>query len=153
MGLAAWLYTTPPRDRLGLMSTLIKAAREHDTVLRNILTDPRLLSASPIIDKRLFFRKAPASYRTIAQAADAYCRKFWGHGVKDVVSNKCPEPPTGVADDIGGHKPFASTVAAMPIKPDGWDFRVVLGRIRKGFRGLAVKKPETQKLRKFGGSP
>jgi endogenous inhibitor of DNA gyrase (YacG/DUF329 family) len=151
MGLAAWLYTTPPRDRLGLMSTLIKAAREHDTELRNILTDPRLLSASPLRDKRLFFRKSSGSYRTIAQAANAYCRMFWGHGVKGVVGNKCQEPPTGVADDIDGHKPVASTVAAMPIKPDGWDFRVELGRIRKGFRELAVEKPETQKLSKLGG--
>jgi hypothetical protein len=153
MGLAARLYTTPPRERLGLMSTLIMAARQHDTELRNILTDPRLLSASPIEDKRFFFRKAPASYRTIAQAANAYCQMFWGHGVKDVVRNKCPEPPTGVADDIDGHKPVASTVVAMPIKPDGWDFRATLGPICKGFRWIAVDKPTTQKLRNLGGCP
>lgn len=92
--LAAWLYMTPPAERLGLMAKLIAAARGHDAQLRSIFTDPRLLGASPH-EPWLFFRKAPRSYKTIAQAADAYCRRFWGAGVASVVQGHCPEPVTG----------------------------------------------------------
>lgn len=92
--LAHDLYALPPNTRLGFMAELIEAAREHDAQLRSILTDPVLLSAGRE-DKGLFHRRAPSSYKTIAQAAHAYCRKFWGHGVKDVVYRRCPDPETG----------------------------------------------------------
>lgn len=92
--LAVALYSLPPFERLGFMHDLIEAARDHDAHLRGILTDPRLLSAPPE-KAHLFFRRCPASYRTIAQAADAYCRRFWGYGAPDVVHSRCPEPETG----------------------------------------------------------
>jgi hypothetical protein len=47
MDLAEALYSAPIGQRLGMMADLIRAARDHDAELRNILTDPRLLSASP----------------------------------------------------------------------------------------------------------
>lgn len=92
--LAHDLYALPSNKRLGFMAELIDAAREHDAQLRSILTDPVLLSAGRE-DKGLFHRRAPSSYKTIAQAAHAYCRKFWGHGVKDVIYRRCPDPETG----------------------------------------------------------
>lgn len=92
--LAHDLYTSPPNQRLGFMAEIITAARTHDAQLRGILTDPRLLCASRD-SPGLFFRRCPASYKTIAQAADRYCRKFWGHGVRPVIFNRCPEPETG----------------------------------------------------------
>jgi hypothetical protein len=95
---AKWLahdiYGLPPNQRLGFMAKLIEAAREHDTQLRSIFTDPVLLSAGRE-DRGLFHRKAPLTYKTIAQAADAYCRKFWGYGVRRVIYKECPEPETG----------------------------------------------------------
>lgn len=93
-GLAFELYTRPLHLRLGFMAELIEAARDHDAQLRSILTDPILLSAGRE-DKGLFHRRAPLTYKTISQAAHAYCRKFWGHGVKDVVYKRCPDPETG----------------------------------------------------------
>lgn len=96
--LAHDLYTIPPNMRLGFIAKIIKAAREHDAQLRSILTDPTLLSAG-IADRGLFHRKAPLTYKTIAQAANAYCRRFWGYGIKAVIYNNCPEPETG---EVGG---------------------------------------------------
>ena len=76
------------------MASLIDAARTSDAQLRSILTDPLLLSASRETPG-LFFRRCPSSYKTISQAADSYCRKFWGHGVRTVIYDRCPEPETG----------------------------------------------------------
>lgn len=92
--LAHDLYTSPPHMRLGFMAKIIEAARGRDAQLRSILTDPVLLSAGKE-DRGLFHRKAPLTYKTISQAADAYCRRFWMHGVKDVIYKECPEPDTG----------------------------------------------------------
>ena len=82
LNLAELVYTAPIGERLGIMKTIVETAREHDAVLRNILTDPTLLGASPT-DRHLFHRRSPGSYRTISQAADAYCRKFFGLSVKE----------------------------------------------------------------------
>lgn len=92
--LAHDLYSKAPRNRLSFMAEIIEAARDHDAQLRSILSDPVLLSAGRE-DRGLFHRRAPLTYKTIAQAADAYCRKFWGHGVKAVIYRKCPDPDTG----------------------------------------------------------
>lgn len=142
--LAAWLYTAPVGQRLGIMSDLIEAARGEDAMLRNILTDPRLLFASPITDSRLFYRRAPGSYRTIAQAADAYCRKFLGQGVQAVISGNCPPPPTGEGNDVVGHSPQAASGSA-PVAPDGWDFRVNLNKACKGFLWLPVSRSKVER--------
>lgn len=97
---AAWLcydLHRMPRDRrLGFMAEIIAAAREHDGQLRVILSDPSLLGArwGDGIGK-LYPDSHNNEVRNIAKAADAYCRKFWGHGVRAVVYKQCPEPPTG----------------------------------------------------------
>lgn len=82
LDLAEAVYTAPIDQRLGIMKNILEAARDHDAVLRNILRYPPFLAASPD-DKNLFHRRAPGSYRTISQAADAYCRKFFGLSVAD----------------------------------------------------------------------
>ncbi len=153
MRLAEMVYTAPPNKRLGLMSDLIRRARGGDRKLRNILTDPTLLRASPD-DKSLFFRRAPASYRTIAQAADAYCRMFWGQGVRAVVSGECPEPPTGEAGDTEGHAPSRpDRQRKAPCRPEGWDFADTLRPICKGFLWLTLGRAKTRELRALGGCP
>lgn len=85
--LADDLYSLPPGQRLGYMRELIAAAREGNTDLRAILTDKAVMCGSS--------RYTPKGRLTIAQAADRYCRAFWGHDVKAVVYGKAPEPPTG----------------------------------------------------------
>lgn len=94
MFLAERLYSHPPALRLGFMAEIIEHAREHDANLRSLLTDPVLLRASRQ-DRGLFWRRAPDAYRTIAQAANAYCKRFWGHSVSDVVNGRVPEPESG----------------------------------------------------------
>lgn len=89
------LYQVKPSERLGFMATVIESARAHDGQLRGILTDPKLLREQSRADGRM----------NIAKAANAYCRKFWGHGVRDVVHKRCPEPPTGEGNDTAGHAP------------------------------------------------
>lgn len=145
MDLAETLYGAPVGERLGLMAALIKAARDHDAELRNILTDPRLLSASPKENLHLFYRRSPQSYRTIAQAAHAYCMKFWGQGVKAVVADRCPEPPTGEGEDVEGHHPRRSAKAAR-VAPDGWDYRNAFRVACKGFLWLPMSKRKVERL-------
>lgn len=79
--LAELVYSAPVNQRLGIMKNILEAAREHDATLRNILTDPTFLKASHD-DKYLFHRRAPGSYKTISQAANAYCKKFYGLSVQ-----------------------------------------------------------------------
>lgn len=157
---AAWLchdlYKAPPASRLGIMAELIEAAREQDGQLRVILTDPRLLSAPP--DSRigkLYPDDRNPEVKNIAKAADAYCRAFWGHGVRDVVYQRCPTPPTGEGDDIEGHAPEIRlrTYRGKPQRaPDGFDYRASLGRpVCKGLRWFTVKKHEAAKLQALGG--
>ena len=92
--LAEELYSKPPSERLGHMKDLVDRARAGNTKLREILTNPILLKPDRK-SKRLFHRRCPVSYYTIAQAADRYCRKFWKSGVVKVVRGIAPEPPTG----------------------------------------------------------
>jgi hypothetical protein len=86
LDLAELVYTAPIDQRLGIMKTILEAARDHDAVLRNILRYPGFLKASPE-DRYLFHRRAPGSYRTISQAANAYCRKFFGLSVADYLKD------------------------------------------------------------------
>lgn len=151
--LAETLYTMDPSFRLAFMSDLIKLARDGERKLRNILTDPVFLGARPS-DEGLFFRRSPASYRTIAQAADAFCRRFWGAGVKSVVTGECPEPPSGEEGDTDGHAPSSpAPKRKTPRRPEGWHFRETPAPTCKGFRWLAVGKSETRQLRALGGCP
>lgn len=76
------------------MLGLIEQARSGNKKLREILANEYLLKAGR--DKpHLFHRRSPAVYFTISQAADRYCRKFWGANVREVVYGISPEPPTG----------------------------------------------------------
>lgn len=92
--MAERLYSLPPFQRLGLIREVIALARAGNPALRRLLTHHLLLRPDPN-PSWLFHRRAPAVYLTIAQAADRYCRRFWGHRVADVVSGRAPEPPSG----------------------------------------------------------
>ena len=92
--LAEMFYTMPPRDRLGFINGLVDAARSGNTKLRHVLTNKVLLKPD-LQRKRLFYRRCHLSYLTIAQIAVRFCRHFWSAGVKNVVTFKVPEPPTG----------------------------------------------------------
>lgn len=97
--LAGQLYGLPPDKRLGFMQELIAGARAGNAKLRAILTDRALLCATKE-HRSLFPRRAPGVYCTIAQAADRYCARFWGHGVRAVVYGEAPEPPTGEPGEV-----------------------------------------------------
>jgi ribosomal protein S27AE len=92
--LAERLYTTPPHQRLGFMKHLIDTARSGDKKLQDILTNQYLLR-DPNKEKSLYYLRRPTCYKTIAQAADAYCRKFWGASVANVVKGIADEPEAG----------------------------------------------------------
>ncbi|CUH87085.1 hypothetical protein PH5382_01006 [Phaeobacter sp. CECT 5382] len=79
--LADMLYTAPVTARLGIMKAILDAASDHDSGLRRILTDPTFLKASPETP-HLFHRRAPSSYKTISQAANAYTQKFHGISIQ-----------------------------------------------------------------------
>jgi hypothetical protein len=92
--LAEELYTRSPLERLGYMKDLIDKARGGNLQLREILTNGILLKPDRT-KKRLFHRRCPAAYFTIAEAANRYCWKFWGASVVDVVRGIASEPSTG----------------------------------------------------------
>lgn len=92
--LAEMLYSLPVPERLGFMKSLIDEARSGNTLLREILSNHYLLKAGRH-NRRHFHRRCPAAYFTISQAADRYCRRYWGASVRDVVYGRAPEPPTG----------------------------------------------------------
>lgn len=81
LDLADLLYSAPIGDRLGIMKAILEAAIEHDSGLRRILTDPKLLRANPT-EKHLFHRRASGSFKTISQAANAYTQKFCGVSIQ-----------------------------------------------------------------------
>jgi hypothetical protein len=164
---AAWLchdlYKLPPGDRLGAMRELIEVARERDSVLRRILSDPRLLGA-PMGSSlgKLFPDNKNPEVKNIAKAADLYCRMFWGHGVGDVVYKCCSVPPTGEDGDVEGHAPGnpppyvlkVNKKKVKPVAPEGFDYRDSLNRPAcKGFLWLLTNKATMRKLRKLGGCP
>ena len=93
--LAEILYTLPPSERLGFMEHLILMARsgEHPK-LKQILKMPTLLKANSE-NELLFWRHAAANHRTISQAANNYCKRFWKRNVIFVMNNLDYEPNTG----------------------------------------------------------
>jgi hypothetical protein len=93
--LAEILYTLPPSERLGFMEHLILMARsgEHPK-LKQILKMPTLLKANSE-NELLFWRHAAANHRTILQAANNYCERFWKRNVIFVMNNLDYEPNTG----------------------------------------------------------
>jgi ribosomal protein S27AE len=135
---AGWLchdiYRLPFDQRLQFMADLIEAAREGDGELRGILTDPKLLGAEPCFGiGKLGDDKRNGAMKNIAKAADAYCRRFWGTGVANVVHKRATVPPTGEGNDVEGFAPVKRTIRTRTnkggprVKPEGWDYRQLLG--------------------------
>ena len=91
MTLAEKLYTLPVDERLGFMKDIVDDARSGNTKLRQLLLNPAILRAR-WDEKHLFHRRCPRAYRTIGQAADAYCRRYWGASLRDVLYGKAQEP-------------------------------------------------------------
>ena len=94
LDLAEQLYSLPPNQRLRFINSLVEAARTDDRVLANIFTNPKFLYPD-LEEKWIFYRRCPRSYVTISQAANAYCHRFWGAPVTEVVRGSVPEPATG----------------------------------------------------------
>ncbi|WP_108483396.1 hypothetical protein [Oceaniglobus ichthyenteri] len=68
------IYKAPPSERLGVMRHILLFV-PTDTGLRNILTDPALLSKPRRADHRM----------NIAKAADAYTKMFFGVSISTYV--------------------------------------------------------------------
>ena len=94
VNLAEMYYTTPPLERLQVLKEVVDSARAGNTKMRSLLINKRILYPEKG-ETRMYYRRDRRNYRTIAQLADAYCKRLWGHGVKDVVYSNVPEPPTG----------------------------------------------------------
>ena len=75
------------------MKELIDEARGGNTKLRNLLSNYYL--RHPNKSDEWLYARGSRQYMTIAQAANAYCWKFWGTHVSDVVYDRCDEPETG----------------------------------------------------------
>lgn len=129
--LGEMLYTTPPQDRVAFMARLVMFARTEGGEVRNILTDPRLLTATGPTGTGKPRGMRDWTVMTIAQAANAWCRHVTGHGVADVVHKRCDLPEDALTSGIGdpdlamalfyrtGQKP-------LPPRPEGWDYRSLL---------------------------
>ena len=86
-------HDLPPFERLGHMKALIDEARGGNTKLRNLLSNYYL--RHPNKPDEWLHARGSRQYMTIAQAANAYCWRFWGTHVTDVVYDRCDEPETG----------------------------------------------------------
>ena len=91
--MADTLYNLPPSERLGHMKTLIDEAREGNTQLRELLSNYRL--RNPSNNEKWLYARGSREYMTIAQAANAYCYRFWGTHVTNVVYDRCDKPEIG----------------------------------------------------------
>ena len=81
-----------PQDRDNYMLDLIWIARSgEDKSLRDILTNKLLLDPTNNFGNHLRGNRG-RSYGSIAQAAQAYCRKFLNASVKDVVYGRASGP-------------------------------------------------------------
>jgi hypothetical protein len=115
--LAEMLYTLTLNERLGFIKGLIDLARSGVPKLKSILTNPEILYA-PMSKKAMFFRRQPDWYMTIAQAADAYCWKFWGASIVDVMRGNAKEPETGeVFEDEDISKASSPSYKGIPKGP------------------------------------
>lgn len=98
--MAETIYTLPPAERLGHMKMLIDEARSGNQTIKSVLSNKFLLEVSFDDYPWLFWHRSE-SYLTIAQGADAYCWRFWGAGVIEVVKGLVEEPETGeVVEDV-----------------------------------------------------
>ena len=92
--LVEMLYKTPPLERYGTMKHILSYV-PVDSGLRNILTDPALLSERPRVDGR----------KNIAKAADAYTKKFFGVSISTYVRK------TRNGDELDGAPVKAVTIS------------------------------------------
>lgn len=93
--LAEMLYTTPPNERLGFMNNLIEKAREGTSLLRSLLINITFVYPDRE-NKKLFRHGCPQEYKTISEAANAYCLNSpWQSDVISVIKGMVPEPSTG----------------------------------------------------------
>lgn len=116
--LSEQLYSLPPSERLGYLKDLIDLARRGETKLRSLLTNKYLLSAG-VDEAWLFPRRCPRSYRTISQAANSYCIRFWNASIHKVVRKQIEEPETGeILEESRDLTPKKENV----VKPDGHEF-------------------------------
>ncbi|MBW7055994.1 hypothetical protein KY389_04695 [Paracoccus bogoriensis] len=85
------LNRLPAWKRAPFVSRLIAAAKDGDAKLRNILTDPSLLTAdrSSGIGK-LYPDSHDFDVLNIAKEANDYCRKRWGISIKTALAANCP---------------------------------------------------------------
>lgn len=125
--MAETLYTMPPAERLGHMKMLIDEARSGNQAIKDVLSNKFLLDVSYDAYPWLFWRRN-RSYLNITQAADAYCRRFWGAGVIDVVKGLVKEPETGEIFEpltfVGAARTVAGRKRVAPIfrKGNTWDY-------------------------------
>ncbi|MEW2915511.1 hypothetical protein AB1A64_00420 [Ruegeria sp. ANG10] len=92
--LAEDMYSMKPSERLGFMKDLVDQARSGNQKIREVLTNQFILYATVDEYPWLFHRRS-RSFQNITQAANAYCRKFWGTGVLEIILEDVPEPETG----------------------------------------------------------
>lgn len=84
--LTEMIYSAPPRDRLGVMKTILEFV-PRDAGLRNILTDPELHMKPSRADSRM----------NIAKAANAYTQTFFGLSIKGYIEAvRAGQEPEGV---------------------------------------------------------
>ncbi|TGN53776.1 hypothetical protein E4L95_15875 [Paracoccus liaowanqingii] len=85
------LNRMPRWHRSAFVSRLLKAAKDGDAKLRNILTDPRLLGAerSSGIGK-LYPDSRDFDVLNILKEANAYCQERWGISIRTALGDNCP---------------------------------------------------------------
>lgn len=85
------LNRMPTWGRPAFISRLIKAAKDGDAKLRNVLTDPRLLGAdrSSGIGK-LYPDSRNVDVLNISKEAYAYCQERWGISIRTALGDNCP---------------------------------------------------------------
>ncbi len=76
--LTEMIYSTPPKQRLGMMQHILSFT-PNDASLRSILTDPVYLKELPRADNRM----------NISKAANAYTQKFFGLSIKLYLEAAC----------------------------------------------------------------
>ncbi|MFN3314960.1 MAG: hypothetical protein ACK46Q_16080 [Hyphomonas sp.] len=81
------MHRLAPWNRPAYLSKLIVAARDGNSPLRNILTDPSLLGAARgSTAGKLFNDIRDSEAQNIAKEAHTYCRDRWGIGIKDALA-------------------------------------------------------------------
>jgi len=104
-------YTMPPAHRPVFLHGLIKLAQEGDKRITRLLTNLKLLRASPKGPRNLFYRGSP-QYPTLAQEAHAFSKWYYDAGIRYVIENPGHRPPKSLKEGRGsmGEKTFRKQV-------------------------------------------